>query len=164
MFISPPRQIWASHCQNPLLTLPQSWPKKDGYSAQKLFSIPVESMFLDFSHASYISKKYERLMQALSIECRGRGCIYYSSACDRLICEKGSVKGCFVRLCRQVRGKCWIYISLSILFLQIKATQRVTGATLALGYRANDVFLLHSRVNAFEWLITTNEWVNLVGN
>lgn len=37
------------------------------------------------------------------------------------------------------------------------ATQRVTGANVALGYRANDVFLLHSRINAFEWLINSNE-------
>jgi len=43
------------------------------------------------------------------------------------------------------------------------ATQRVTGATVALGYRANDVFLLHSRVNAFEWIINTNENATKIG-
>lgn len=37
------------------------------------------------------------------------------------------------------------------------ATQRMTGANVALGYRANDVFLLHSRINAFEWVINANE-------
>jgi len=37
------------------------------------------------------------------------------------------------------------------------ATQRLTGATVALGYRANDVFLLHSRINAFEWVVKSNE-------
>lgn len=43
------------------------------------------------------------------------------------------------------------------------ATQRMTGANVALGYRANDVFLLHSRINAFEWIVNSNENASKVG-